>query len=91
LNDRKTAPTWRDDIDALVFRLDLHEGHCVVHRHAFRTLLRFSPNPRDCEVFFRAHVCAFHEAASAKILRDAIPRGVNFHLTSRDVAREIKK
>jgi len=63
----------------------------MVHRHAFRTLLRVSPEPQDCEVFFRANEYAFRAAASAKILREAVAPGVNFHLTSRDVARHIKK
>ena len=63
----------------------------MVHRHAFRTLLRVSPEPQDCKVFFRANEYAFRAAASAKILREPVAPGVNFHLTSRDVARHIKK
>jgi len=63
----------------------------MVHRRAFRTLLRFNPEPGDCEVFFRTNEYAFRAAASAKILREGVARGVNFHLTSRDVTREIKK
>jgi hypothetical protein len=82
---------WRDDIEALVFGPDGHQGLCMVHRRAFRTLLRFDPEPRDCEVFFRTNEYAFRAAASAKILRESVARGVNFHLTSRDVTREMKK
>jgi hypothetical protein len=85
------STAWRDDIDALVFGPDEHHGLCMVHRCAFRTLLRFSPEPSDCAVFFRANERAFRAAASAKILRGGIARGVNFHLTSRDVARQMKK
>jgi hypothetical protein len=85
------STAWRDDIDALVFGPEDHHGLCMVHRRAFRTLLRFSPKPSDCEVFFRANERAFRAAASVKILREGVARGVNFHLTSRDVARQIRK
>jgi hypothetical protein len=91
LNNRSSTTAWRHDIDALVFEPDDHLGLCMVHRRAFRTLLRSSPEPGDCEVFFRTHEGAFQTAASAKILRAEVARGVNFHLTSRDVAREIEK
>jgi len=33
-------PMWRDDIDALAFQPADHRGICMVHRRAFRTLLR---------------------------------------------------
>jgi hypothetical protein len=91
LNRRKNPTTWRHDIDALAFGPDGHHGLCMVHRRAFRTLLRFYPEPRDCEEFFRANEDAFRAAASAKILRRDVARGVNFHLTSRDVTREMRK
>jgi len=83
--------TWRPDIDALVFEPEGHQGGCMVHRRAFRALLRFSPAPEDCEAFFQSHEAAFRAAASAKIHRENVLRGTNFHLTSRDVARQIKK
>jgi hypothetical protein len=82
--------TWRSDIDALAFRPDGGQGYCMVHRRAFRTLLGFSPSPDDCETFFRANRSAFQAAAQAKILEKNIARGLNFHLTSRDVARRLK-
>ena len=91
MNNRNGATTWRHDIDALAFEPDGHDGLCMVHRRAFRTLLRLSPEPGDCEVFFRTHERAFRTAASAKIHRADVARGVNFHLTSRDVAREMEK
>lgn len=91
MTSRNTSTTWRHDIDALVFEPDDHHGQCMMHRRAFRTLLRSSPEPGDCEVFFRTHERAFRTAASAKILRADVARGANFHLTSRDVAREIEK
>jgi hypothetical protein len=88
---RKNTTAWRHDIDALVFGPDDQQRLCMVHRRAFRTLLRFSPEPRDCEAFFRANEYAFRAAASAKIVHRGIARGVNFHVTSRDVARQMKK
>jgi hypothetical protein len=90
--NRRTNPTiWRDDIDALVFTPEDHHGLCMVHRRALRTLLRFDPAPRDCQVLFRANESAFRAAASAKIVREKVAGGVNFHLTSRDIARAMKK
>jgi hypothetical protein len=91
LNRRQNSTAWRDDIDALAFEPDDHQGFCMVHRRAFRTLLRFSPEPGDCLVFFRNHESAFRTAASAKIVREDVARGVNFHLTSRDVVRQMEK
>ena len=91
LNSRNSAPAWRHDIDALAFEPDDHHGLCMVHRRAFRTLLRLNPEPGDCEVFFHTHERAFRTAASAKIRREDVVRGTNFHLTSRDVAREMEK
>ena len=91
MNNRDTSTAWRHDIDALVFEPEDHHGLCMVHRRAFRTLLRSSPEPGDCEVFFRAHEPAFRTAAGAKIRRADVARGMNFHLTSRDVAREMEK
>jgi len=87
----KNLATWRHDIDALVFAPDDHQGLCMVHRRAFRTLLRIAPGPLDCEAFFQVHEYAFRKAATAKIVRDRIVDGKNFHLTSRDVVRQIAK
>ena len=80
---------WRDDIDALVFEPVEHRGFCMVHRLAFRTLLRFCPRPDDCTAYFIVHERAFRAAAGAKIVRANVARGKNFHLTSRDVIRQI--
>jgi hypothetical protein len=84
------SPHWRDDVDALAFRPDGHDGLCLVHRHAFRTLLRAMPRPEQCEDFFAAHRDAFQAAARAKLLRAKIAAGANFHLTSRDLRRQLK-
>ena len=56
-------PIWRDDIDALAFQPAEHDGLCMVHRRAFRTLLRTTPSPRQCVEFFNAH----HEAISFQL------------------------
>jgi hypothetical protein len=85
------ALTWRVDTDALAFWPDNHLGVCMVHRRAFRTMLKFNPTPTDCEAFFRGHEQAFQAAARAKILRADVPAGMNFHLTSRDVTRQMRK
>jgi hypothetical protein len=83
-------PTWRDDIDALAFQPAEHRGICMVHRRAFRTLLRATPSPQQCVDFFIAHQKAFQAAARAKVLRASVADTTNFHLTSRDVARQLK-
>ena len=85
------SPTWRDDIDALAFQPADHVGHCMVHRRAFRTLLRATPTPRECIEFFNTHQEAFVAAAREKLLRTTPPSTANIHLTSRDVIRQLKK
>jgi hypothetical protein len=84
------APTWRDDIDALAFQPADHSGICMVHRRAFRTLLRAAPSPQQCVDFFMTHQKAFQAAARAKVLRASVADTANFHLTSRDVTRQLK-
>ena len=83
-------PTWREDIDSLAFQPGEHDGLCMVHRRAFRTLLRKTPSPPDCVAFFTTHQEAFQAAARAKRRRVNIAERANFHLTSRDVARQLK-
>jgi hypothetical protein len=83
-------PIWRNDIDALAFQPREHIGLCMVHRRAFRTLLRAMPSPRQCVEFFSAREEAFQAAARAKLLRIQVATTANFHLTSRDVARQLK-
>jgi hypothetical protein len=85
-----TPPVWRDDIDALAFQPEDHSGLCMVHRRAFRTLLRATPSPRQCVEFFNAHHAAFEAAARAKLVRTRVAVTANFHLTSRDVSRQLK-
>ena len=87
---RSETPTWRDEIDALAFGLADHQGVCMMHRRAFRTLLRTTPSPQQCVDFFNTHQDAFQAAARAKVLRASIADTANFHLTSRDVTRQLK-
>ena len=82
--------TWRNDVEALAFQPDGRQGYCMIHRLAFRTLLGFSPTPEDCASFFRDNFDAFQAAANAKIREKNVADGMNFHLTSRDVARRLK-
>ena len=84
------TPIWRDDIDALAFQPREHAGLCMVHRRAFRTLLRAMPSPQDCVEFFNTHREAFQAAAFAKLLRVNLLTTANFHLTSRDIVRQLK-
>jgi hypothetical protein len=81
------AAQWRDDIDALAFRLAGDENFCIVHRLAFRSLMGSLPLPQDCLDWFKSHYAAFESAAQAKIARGV--RG-NFHLTSRDIAGQLR-
>jgi hypothetical protein len=84
------TPIWRNDIDALAFQPEQHIGFCMVHRRAFRTLLRAMPSPQQCVEFFYAHQEAFQAAALAKLQRISVSNAANFHLTSRDVTRQLK-
>ncbi|MBV9562406.1 MAG: hypothetical protein JOY90_18470 [Bradyrhizobium sp.] len=84
-----TTASWRADIDALSFPVVSHAACCVVHRRAFRTLLRFEPTPADCLRYFGECERAFRLAARAKIARRNIAAGTNLHLTSRDIARSL--
>ena len=80
---------WRSDIEALAFQPDGQHGFCMVHRRAFRTLLGFNPSPAECEAFFHANQTAFEAAASVKMADNKSASTMNFHLTSRDVARQL--
>jgi hypothetical protein len=61
----------------------------MVHRRAFRTLLKRVATADDCADFFHRNEAAFQAAARAKIVRAMLGQGANLHLTSRDVARQI--
>ncbi len=85
------ALSWRTDVGALSFRPEGHSGVCMVHRHAFRTLLKRMPTPEECAAFFHAEETVFHVAARAKIARAGLAADANLHLTSRDLARAMAK
>lgn len=89
MNDHsiKPCPTWREDIDSLAFYPSQHNGSCVVHRLAFRSLLGFAPTPNDCANYFSTHHELFERAAQEKIMRKNIAADLNFHLNSRDLRR----
>jgi hypothetical protein len=78
---------WREEIDSLAFRPERHEGQCVVHRLAFRTLVGGEATRESCLAFFCAHRPAFDAAAREKVARTGIARDANFHLNSRDLKR----
>ncbi len=84
------TPTWREDIDALAFQPADHGGVCMVHRRAFRTLLRTIPSPQQCVDFYRAHQDAFQAAARAKLVRADVADTANFTSPARDVIRQLK-
>ena len=83
------ASEWRSDVDALTFELGSHTGRCFVHRGAFGTLLGHDPVPAECTRYFQEHRAAFERAAQEKLRRANIAAGANYHLTSRDIAREL--
>jgi hypothetical protein len=82
---------WRAEIESVAFRPDGHRGVCVVHRRAFETLLGRAASPEDCAEYLQAHQAIFEQAAAAKIARAALQSHDNFHLTSRDIARQLSE
>jgi hypothetical protein len=84
-HEQKSACFWREDIDSLAFKPARHEGLCVVHRRAFRTLLGFDPAPNDCCGYFENKQSIFESAALKKISTANINVIGNFHLNSRDI------
>jgi hypothetical protein len=83
----RSGAEWRADIDALQFTLAGGRA-CMVHRLAFRRLLGRTPQRDDCMAYFAARASTFRIAAASKIARCGIAVGRNFHLTSRDIARQ---
>jgi hypothetical protein len=83
-------PIWRSDIDSLAFRPSGHTGFCVVHRRAFGTLLGHAASPQQSIDFYRLHRDAFDAAARAKLVARGSAATENFHITSRDIRRQLK-
>jgi hypothetical protein len=63
------SPKWREDVDAVEFQPTDHQGVCLMHRRAFRTLMRAPSSPQQCVDFYNTHQDAFQAAARAKVLR----------------------
>ena len=88
MTSRELDPArWRADIDSLAFRPPRHQGECVVHRLAFRTLLGTDATPQACIDYFQLQRMTFEAAAATKIARRELPRDASFHLNSRDIRR----
>lgn len=79
---------WRDDLDAVAFEIPRHDALCVMHRRAFRVIIP-TPDPQSCIDFVKRNPDAFLLAARAKIRREALPRGRNLHINSRDLRRAL--
>jgi hypothetical protein len=82
--------TWREDLDAITFIPKGHRGVCAVHRLAFRRLLLTEPTLASCTAYFAEHRDAFQAAASEKMRQKGLAINANFHLTSRDVAKQLR-
>lgn len=80
---------WEVAIDALSFRPRGHDGHCVVHRRAFRVLVGGAADPGLCLAFARDHASALEAAAAGRIAARGLPAGARFHLTSREIRRAL--
>lgn len=87
--EETTTCFWREDIDSLAFHPDGHKGLCVIHRRAFRTLLGFSPESKDCFVYFENRRDIFQHAATEKISRARVLADGSFHLNSRDIRQTL--
>ena len=77
---------WNDEIDALEFRLNGYEVTCVIHRLAFRALLKLArPEAQDCLVYATGLRRVFEAVAVSKATRTGLKPGARFHITSRDI------
>ena len=78
---------WREEIDAIEFRLE--DGwRFVVHRNVFRTLLGRAASPLECLSFTEAH--AEEVLAAARARRGEAASGTTaFHLNSRQLRRAL--
>ncbi|TAU13000.1 hypothetical protein ELI13_37825 [Rhizobium ruizarguesonis] len=81
-----SSPLWSADLDALRFTAG-NGGNCLVHRRAFRAVLRKSPLMEDCIAFYEVNQATFQAAATKKIEEHCIGDGQNFHLNSRQIRR----
>ena len=88
MNDAAGSARGAAPVAPAVSSTDNRTGQCFVHRRAFATLLGHDPRPPECAQYFEEHQAAFQSAAQRKIVRAAVKANENFHLTSRDIARE---
>ncbi|MBY3562576.1 hypothetical protein [Rhizobium laguerreae] len=77
---------WSVDLDALQFTAG-NGGNCLVHRRAFRAMLRKPPVMEDCIAFYEVNQATFQTAATEKIAEHCVGGGQNFHLNSRQIRR----
>ncbi|ACS60010.1 hypothetical protein Rleg_6985 (plasmid) [Rhizobium leguminosarum bv. trifolii WSM1325] len=77
---------WNADLDALQFTA-CNGGNCLVHRRAFRAVLRKSPLMEDCIAFYAVNQATLQAAATEKIEEHRIGDGQSFHLNSRQIRR----
>lgn len=80
---------WRADLDALQFPVG--EGRsCFIHRLALRKFLGRTPTPGECLRFAMRYSETLKDAAEQRCANlRATGRSGNFHLTSRDIARNL--
>jgi hypothetical protein len=82
------SPEWRADLDALVFAVP-GGGRCFVHRLAFRTLLGRRPAPDDCLRFVAENSATLLAAAAERRAGLSMEGHFAFHLTSRQIRRQL--
>lgn len=76
---------WDSANDCLAFSPPGGDGRCVMHRRAFRALLRQEPTPAACLAFAARNQAALGLAARLKMQRAGLGPGARFHITSRDL------
>ena len=82
---------WVEKFDALEFRPKGHKGTCVIHRLAFRAILKISgPTASQCLLFAKKYKRYFEEAARTKINKAQFEADRRFHITSRDIRNSLR-
>lgn len=82
---------WVEEIDALEFRPTGHKTTCVIHRLAFRVILKISsPTASQCFIFATKYRNCLNEAALTKIKRATLETDKRFHITSRDIRNSLR-
>ena len=82
---------WVEKIDSLEFRPTGHKGTCVIHRLAFRVILKNArPTASQCLLFAKRYKSYFEEAALTKINEAELEGDRRFHITSRDIRNSLR-